>query len=315
MSNRCASTWCYVTISNVANKYCDFCKCPFQDCLNSILTCKIHRCKYQNCKDFIKDSTTSYCVRHKCLKMNCDGHLKCKLHVCMNSNCLSFKTENSDYCKYDTCLITGCYEFRMTCQHSCSLPLCFHIKQKNQEYCHRHKCLLCEKSKYTCEEHRCQKCKKNPTFFNDVLCCYDCKCDNCHSPSIQRKKCDKHIQRCIKKGCFEIASQYDLHFKKFLFCKTHGRCFICKYKPREFGRKICRRHTNYFETYPIQLDERVKEIYYPEKFKQFMQTIRIKEQSLVFRNKNMTEYDETVLFVASILPNDLFIELYNNITI
>ena len=56
MSNRCASTWCYVTISNVANKYCDFCKCPFQDCLNSISTCEIHRCKYQNCKDFIKDS-------------------------------------------------------------------------------------------------------------------------------------------------------------------------------------------------------------------------------------------------------------------
>ena len=43
-----------------------------------------------------------------------------------------------------------------------------------------------------------------------------------------------HVQRCM--DCDEIA------VIRGVYCKTHGRCKICKHKPRLEGESTCGRH-------------------------------------------------------------------------
>ncbi len=309
MSNTCASTSCRrKMISSVTKKFCKVCKCPFQGCFNHKLLCENHHCQSQDCQYFIKDSNTLYCKRHKCLNMNCNEKLKCPLHICIDSKCLFSKMPNSDYCENHKCEKIGCVQNKRTCKlHKCQIRHCVELKEDNSRYCKHHKCILCEKSNYTCKEHCCQICHQNPTVFTNVLCCHDCNCktDGCHQPSIHRHKCEEHIERCNQKDCFEIATT---HHPQFLYCKKHGRCVICKHRPQELGREICSLHTNCFERYPIQ--PLVKKIYYPEKLKLLFRMIRMREPII---DKNPTEYDETVLFVSSVLSKDLFIELYQNL--
>ena len=307
MSLTCSTKNCNMKISISNSKYCDFCKCTFDGCSNS-LKCKIHHCQYGDCNGFVYKSP-NYCMRHKCNALNCNNDLKCDLHVCKDINCLSFKISNGDYCLHHTCQQLDCVEYKLTCRHTCADKYCTILKEANSEYCIHHKCIVCEKAKYSCKEHKCVKCRYMPTNYTDMLCCYRCKCLYCQKPSIQNKKCESHIERCIQKGCFKIATQYHLQFKKYLYCKEHSRCVMCKHKPKAHGREICHRHTNHFKTYPIHFDTQIRPVYYQEKIQQFLQLIRMKSSTLSIQTQNI-EYDDTILFVSKHLSNDLFMELY-----